>query len=142
MARTPEQKSWDTFSKALVGRIRYERIENSVRSAMPDVIAQNRMGVSFWIENKAIAAWPARASTLPLRGRFERGQLGFLRAWMSWGGRGYVLLRVGEGNDSTYLLLNPLAPLDKMTREELARAIIANGKDNIIAFLEKLSNDS
>lgn len=138
MARTPEQKSWAAFSKSLVGRIRFERIENSARSAMPDVIAQNKRGTAVWIENKAIPAWPARDSTLPLRGRFERGQLGWGRAWISWGGYSCVLLRVGEGAKAEWLLLNPSMPLDEMTKGQLLWSAFRVGKDNIIEFLENL----
>lgn len=137
MARFKEQKAYDAFKKHAEGRLDLNRIENMVGEAMPDVIAINRGGVVFWLELKALEAWPARATTMPLRGKFEKGQLGFLCSWRTgWKGHAFVLLRVGR----VYLLLRPFMDLDKTyTKADIEGAAMVYGTPNeIIEFLEAL----
>lgn len=137
LTRQREQKSWDTFSKGLDPRqAKPFRIENLYSGdGMPDVLLINRRGTVFWVENKAIEKWPARATTLPLRDAFEPGQLSFQRQWREWHGIAFTLLRAGLD----YYLLDPDEPLDKLTREELiSRATVMHGKIEICTYLENL----
>lgn len=111
------------------------RVENLIGNSTPDVLCINRRGVVFWIENKALEAWPVRAETKPLRTAFEPGQLAFGRDWRNWRGLSFVLLRVGL----EYYLLNPDDPLDSMTKHELM-TLSMNGKKEIIEYLEGLNH--
>lgn len=101
---------------------------------MPDVIGQNRNGTTFWIENKALLDWPKRPGTHPLNGKFEPGQLPWLRNWVQWGGHAFVLLRVVN----THYLLSPVHELGKMTRIELVESRIIMGKQAIVNHIEGL----
>lgn len=136
MTRQREQKSWDTFSKALDPRqVKPFRIENLYSgSGMPDVLSINRRGTVFWIENKALEEWPKRDTTKPLRDAFEPGQLAFGRQWKTWHGISFVLLRVGQA----YFLLDPDEPLDMQTKDELLANAVVVGKDVIANYLENL----
>jgi hypothetical protein len=133
MAKNKEQLAWESFSKDVDPReIKYHRIENLVGNGMPDVIAVNRKEVTFFIENKALHGWPKRERTVPLLNAFERGQLPFMREWISKGGKAFVLLRVGSGE---YLLLNPVDPLENMTRTDLILMSFADGKKECLEYL-------
>lgn len=137
MARLKEQKAYDTFKLHAAGRIDLNRIENMIAEAMPDVIAINRRGVVFWLELKALEAWPARSTTVPLKGKFEKGQLGFLCSWRTgWQGQSFVLLRV----DKVYFLITPSMDLDKTwTRSDIeSQSILSGSPVDIIEFLESL----
>lgn len=135
MARTKEQRSWDTFKAHIDGRqILTVRVENMVGNATPDVIAVNRKGVTFWIENKAIGRFPVRAATPVLGSAFEPGQLSFARAWMNKGGYSFVLLRV----DQAYYLLDPRLPLEEQNTHELCEHALAATKSRIIEYLEDM----
>lgn len=138
MSRTKEQRGWDTFSAGIdPSKIKWHRIENLYSGdAMPDVYAINRNGFSFWIENKAIDDWPVRASTCPLRNAFEPGQLAWGRQQRFWRGHSYVLLRVGSGRASEYLLLNPEHDLEEMRKDGLLASAFVVGKKAIIEYLE------
>lgn len=111
--------------------------------SLPDIIGINRKGRTFWIELKALDAWPARETTLPLKNVFEPGQIPFLKEWQGFGGRSYVMVKVGAGRDAQWLLLTPLGgvikDLTEMTRSELIQeAAVALGLDSIIQHLENL----
>lgn len=137
MAQNREQKKiYEPLKKATLGRLHMKRIENSVGEAMPDVIGINRYGTVFWLENKYLESWPVRATTIPLKKAFEKGQLGFARQWTDWKGHSFILLRVAE----EYMLLNPMEDLQNMTAAAIyAKAVIAHGDVHAIAnFLEKL----
>lgn len=138
MSRTPEQRSWDNFKTALTPSfIRAVRIENQAGDGTPDVILQNFCSTVFWIENKALPAWPARADTLPLANAFEPGQMPFLRSWCQWGGHAFVLLRVG----TMHYLLDPICKagdLRDLTREQLVANAVRGGKHSIAEYLEHL----
>ncbi|WGN90700.1 hypothetical protein [Burkholderia phage vB_BglM_WTB] len=138
MARTKEQALWDGLKTAAVGRLLMHRIENTTRASMSDVIGTNHKGVSFWLELKALHEWPKRASTPALRGAFESGQLGFLREWRSWKGKGFVVLKVGSGHVAEWLLLSPAVALDKLTTAELRSLSFVSSKEDLIKFLENL----
>jgi DNA-binding XRE family transcriptional regulator len=132
-----ETRAWDSFKRSIdQSKLKVLRIENLYSGeGMPDVIGINRKGTVFWIENKALEEWPARASTMPLKNSFEAGQLGFGRAWRFWNGISFVLLRVGKDQ---YMLLDPNQPLDSMTGKELIESAYQLGKKEIIAYLEEL----
>ena len=137
MSRDKEQRAWDSVSRSIdQSKLKALRIENLYSGeGMPDVLCINRKGTVVWIENKALEAWPARASTAPLRTAFEAGQLAFGRAWRFWNGNSFVLLRVGKDQ---YMLMNPELPLDSMTKSELIGAAVQLGKKEIIEYLETL----
>ena len=137
MSRTPEQKSWDSFSDSIDQRkLKALRIENLYSGeSMPDVLGINRKGTVFWIENKALEKWPARASTFPMKDSFEPGQLTFGRMWRFWKGHSFVLLRVGKNQ---YILLNPIRELHLMTQQELIETSCHLGKLEILEYLESL----
>lgn len=135
MARTPEQRSWDTFSGYInTARIFHKRVENMVSDGMSDVVAINRKGTTFWIENKALEIWPARPDTLPLAKRFEPGQMPFMRQWCQWGGNAFVLLRA----ESEYYLLDPLRDPRPMTSKEIIDSSVRIGRASIIEYLENV----
>jgi penicillin-binding protein-related factor A (putative recombinase) len=134
MARKPEQRAYDNFRKASEGILLLHRVENVVRDGMPDVIGTNRNGGVFWLELKAIAAWPKRATSHPLAGRFEKGQLAFLSEWRSWGGNSFVLLR----DDKDYILLPSDLYLDDWAAEKMHGECIAYGINEIIEYLKEL----
>ncbi|QOV06267.1 DNA helicase [Burkholderia phage Maja] len=139
MARKKEQLLYDRFKDKAENRLLFHRIENLMMNGMPDMIVQNRRGVTAWVENKAIDAWPVRASTIPLRSAFQKGQLSFLRECISWSGNAFVLLRVGKGIGAEYYLLDPNQALDCMSRAYLIeRACFAGGLDAIVTYLENL----
>nr|DAP64303.1 MAG TPA: hypothetical protein [Caudoviricetes sp.] len=140
MARHKEQKLYDRFKDRATGRLLFHRIENLMMNGMSDMIVQNKKGVTAWVENKAIEAWPVRANTVALRNAFQRGQLSFLREWIGWNGHAYVLLRVGQGVKAQYLLLNPMEPLDLLSRNQLeTRAAVVQGMEEIVSFLEGIA---
>lgn len=133
MARLKEQRAWDNFKAALVGRdVKCKRVENQIGEGMPDVIGINRNGWVFWLENKAIEKWPVRASTLPLKGIFEPGQVPFMRSWQDWRGNAFVLLRV----DKEFYLLNPKLALTDLTTSEIIATAVVVGKKEIVNYLE------
>lgn len=133
MSRLKEQRSWDTFKRSIrESHLKCERIE-ATADRIPDVIALNKNGASFWIENKALDDWPKRADTHVLANAFEPGQLSFLREWAQWGGTAFVLLRV----DLTYLLLNPLNPIEECGKAQLMREALETDKAHIITYLEE-----
>lgn len=135
MATKEQRLTYQPFADASKGRLKLRRVENMVAESMPDTIGINRRGTTFWLENKYLENWPVRDTTLPLRSKFEKGQLGFARSWNDWKGHSYVLLRV----DKDFILLNPFHSLDKMTRNELmSMAALVVGKDQIIKYLEQL----
>lgn len=138
MPRTPEQRAWDVFKKeSIPARYDLHRIENRVGSGMPDALGINMKGTVFFLELKAIAAWPSRATTAVLNGRFEHRQLSFGRRWNLMGGYSFVLLRVG----ALYVLLRPLhkeKALDELTKDELMDSAIMVGKEEIVKYLENL----
>jgi hypothetical protein len=137
MARLPEQRAWDAFSAAInPWDLKLFRVENQCVDGMSDVIGINKKGVVFWCENKALADWPAKDVTYPLRDAFEPGQLPFLRQWIHWRGHGFVLLRV----KTEFMLLDPRLYLDKSTRIELINNCIVFGKKTVSEYLENLDH--
>lgn len=135
MAKLKEQLAYDSFNQGCLGILRLERIENMVGEAMPDVLGINRSGNVFWLELKAIHDWPKRETTCPLKGKFEKGQLGFLCSWRTgWDGNAFVLLRVGV----VYYLIKPCMELASMTSAQLLSESMAIGKKGCIEYLEQL----
>ncbi len=117
-----------------MGETLTHRVENQCVDGMSDVIGINRQGTVFWIENKALADWPRKADTFPLRDAFEPGQIPFMRQWRWWKGHAYVLLRVGLD----YYLLDPTMDLKGMTATELIMGSILTGKQAIQNYLESI----
>jgi hypothetical protein len=140
MAKFKEQLAYDSFKGGCAGKLKLERIENQLGQGMPDVLGTNRSGAVFWLELKALLEWPKRATTCPLNGKFEKGQLAFMAAHRTgWNGHAFVLLRVG----AIYYLLKPFTDLEKYTKEQLmntsiASPLVAIGKDPIIEYLSTL----
>uniref|UniRef100_A0AAU7VGS3 DNA helicase n=1 Tax=Serratia phage Spe5P4 TaxID=3159438 RepID=A0AAU7VGS3_9CAUD len=132
---TEEQLAWNSLKPSLEGRIKATRIENMLGEATPDINALNRRGTTFWVELKALKSWPVRATTAPLKNKFEKGQLSFLRSHISWKGKGFVLLRVASRE---WYLLNPAVDLEACTKEGIIDASFAIGKENVISFLESI----
>jgi hypothetical protein len=140
MSRLKEQKAWDVFKSHTDynEHLRLWRVENSCCDGMCDVYGLNDFSTSFWIENKALDAWPKRATTLPLRAVFEPGQIPFMKEVRHYGGYSFVLLRVGS--DEWYLLnpKNYYKELVDMTRDEIESHAVAVGLGKIIVMLEQL----
>jgi hypothetical protein len=135
MARLPEQKAWDNFRDFInPWELLLHRVENVCGNGMSDVVGINKNKVVFWIENKAIAHWPARDGTRPMVDAFEPGQIPFMRQWKHWGGNAFVLLRVG----TDFLLLDPVLPLTEMIKAHLIDSAVATGKKHICEHLESL----
>lgn len=110
------------------------RVENQVIAGMSDVININIKGTVFFVENKALIAWPIRTATYPLRTAFEPGQIPFMREWKKWKGHAFVLLRV----EKQYYLLDPNLPLDTMTKENLIEHAVLIGKETILDYFAEL----
>lgn len=135
MAKFKEQLAYDSFANGCQSILRLERIENMIGESMPDVLGINREGRVFWLELKALVDWPKRESTCPLKGKFEKGQLGFLCSWRTgWDGEAFLLLRVG----TVYYLIKPMMDLEKFTTNQLKEFAVATGKQACIEYLEKL----
>ncbi|ABL96810.1 hypothetical protein BcepF1.079 [Burkholderia phage BcepF1] len=143
MARKPEQQLYDNFKKYAEHNLLFHRVENLMMNGMSDMIVQNKRGITAWVENKAIEAWPVRSNTVPLRRAFQPGQLGFLREWREWGGDSFVMLRVGKSANSEYLLLDPRQPLDYMSQGQIRdrAVIVCGGMKDIVKFFEQLGKD-
>jgi hypothetical protein len=139
MSRLKEQRAWDSLRDKNLGRLLLKRVENTAGDPLADVIGQNRKGTAFWLELKALDKWPARATTQPLKGKFEPGQIPFAKEWNYWGGFAFVLLRVGV---TEWFLLWPRDPrqpeIADMTSKEIREWCAASGLHNIIEFLEEI----
>lgn len=135
MSKREEQLAWIGWSKACDGLLNQTRIENMLGEATPDINGCNRHGTGFWIELKALTDWPARSTTCPLKGHFEKGQLTFLRNKLSWKQAAFVLLRV-RGKE--WYLLDPTKELEQLNKEGIIAASFAIGKDKCISYLESI----
>lgn len=136
MSKNKEQLAFSAFKEASVGVLNLKRIENTITSGQPDVIAINRKGAVFWVELKALISWPVRDTTAPLKGKFEKGQLSQLREWISWRGHGFVLLRV----DKEFFLLDPKLDLEAQGKKEMSERALAVGKKECVKYLEELES--
>ena len=135
MARFKEQLAFDHLKKSSQGVLLLHRVENQCNESMPDVIGENRRGKAFWLEMKALHEWPVRATTLPLKRAFEKGQLSWGAQWVAWGGSSFVLLRV----HAEYLLLPPVVNLADFDRQDLYLMSVKTGTvHDIIKYLEAL----
>lgn len=94
MSRLPEQRLWDKLRKAAAGRVHMERVENLVGVGRPDVDTLVN-GRFVPIELKAVAQWPAKAST-PVLGRkgVTQQQANWHLNWRIWGGTSLVVVEV------------------------------------------------
>lgn len=136
-----ETRLTSKFIKDCERRLKIIKIENMVGAATPDLNGINRNGREFWAESKHILKWPARQSTCPLQGAFEKGQLGWIKARQSWGGKAYVLLFVGEGRDMVIHLCDPGlvdVKLSELPLEDFKKCLVAVGYECVVEFLESL----
>jgi hypothetical protein len=129
-----EVKARDKFRKESEGRLKIKLVENQASQSTSDSAAINRRGDMFWIEFKALDDWPKRAATYPLKGAFRPGQIPFMKEWISWQGRAYVVLKV----DCEWFLLFPKQAIElpEMTQSDIRVWCAASGLENIIAYLE------
>lgn len=139
MASLPEQRAYEAFKKACVGRLNAKRIENQVGDGMSDFVVQSEHGFNIWIEVKALTELPKRDSTCPLKGQFRPGQIPFLKEQISWGGQGFVLLRVGQ----LWWLFDPThADLEAIPKSKLIESAYSFGLvADIIKALEDLRHE-
>ncbi|WVW37714.1 DNA helicase [Aeromonas phage Gekk3-15] len=140
MARTPEQLAWDSFKNGSdAAKYDLHRLENGCGNGIPDVIGINYHGASFFLELKALKEWPKRATTLPLKNKFEARQIPFAQRWNLLGGHSFVLLRAIK----EFYLLKPIHATNiktpnEMTTAEIIDCSLAIGKKEIIKYLEDL----
>lgn len=133
-----ETKEVSSLIKKCEGRLKLYKVENMVGAAMPDVVGENRKGAAFWMEAKHLEKLPVRDSTPPLRGAFEKGQLGWGVSWKSWGGNSFVIVIVGNGSGKEYFLLNTEKDLDLLPKSEFLKKVLASGFENVVSYLEGL----
>ena len=120
----PEQNLWKWLKKETAplvseARLHICRVENMVGLGYPDVEGCFERK-NFHLELKA-AARPKRTTT-PVKIRFEKQQIPWLKKRWKVGGRCWVLLRVGAGQEAKhYLIPGNRAELlkGKMTEEEI-----------------------
>lgn len=118
--------------------LKLQRIESMTGDGVPDVIGTNRKGRGFWLEMKFFESWPARATTLPFKSAFEKGQQSFLTSWSDWKFSSFVLLKVDS--EKAYYLVHPSLRLKEYTKHEILAMVAASGSINhIIKYLEELS---
>lgn len=128
------------FRDKAQGKILIDFLETQ-RSGLSDSLMVNRHGISWYCEFKSVEA-KVRPGSCPLKGKFERGQIAFLRERRTWGMHGFVLAEIG----GTPYLLNPMADLERMDMDVLrtegasssTKYIIQTGMSAIIAFLSEL----
>lgn len=133
-----ETKEVSTIISKCEGRLKLFKVENMVGAAMPDVVGENRKGAAFWFEAKHLEKLPVRESTPPLRGAFEKGQLGWGASWRSWGGHAFVVVIVGSGSSKDYFLFVSEKGLDALTKKEFLEKALVSGFENIVSYLEGL----
>lgn len=127
--RKPEQRLWDRMRNALGAQLRLERIENLVSVGMPDVLAIKQQRVSF-VELKAQAEWPARATTSVLgREGLSVDQRNWLLDWRSHGGTAWVLVSVGK--EHFLFDAKHADTLNTFTQEQLRALAAATGWEEI-----------
>lgn len=134
----PERVARDAFRKCTVGRLNIKLIENLNSQGTPDSICINRNGAVFWIEFKALTVWPIRATTMPLRTKFEKGQIPFMKEWISWGGKAFALVKISD----SFFLLHPKKNIEliEMNRADIEQFALAKGAaENIVKYLEDLT---
>lgn len=135
--RLPEQRFWDAMRRSLGHKMLLERIENSAAVGTPDVLALAR-GVVTAVELKAVAAWPARAST-PVVGD-KKGlsvdQRNWHSTWRAWGGRSAILVRVAA---APYAFDGAQADeVNAYSKQEFLYRATAIGWNDIYLYLGKL----
>lgn len=96
--RKPEQRLWDTMRRVAAreqwpGRL--TRLENSVSSGMPDVIATKAFGEVNFIELK-VFTMPARDTTCPLKNAMRQEQKNWFLEAARFKLQAYVLARESE----------------------------------------------
>ena len=120
--RLREQRLWDSLRNNIRRDVKLERVENGLGAGMPDVLGIFESMV-FWIELKAIDAWPVRDSTPALGNEdgLNVDQRNWLLDWYNREGTAMVLIGVGRGK-TRELFLVPGEHADEinyMTRSNL-----------------------
>lgn len=133
--RQQERNSFNNFKAAALGRLLLRRIESSITSGIADIECINRKGGTCWMEGKCIDDPPKRLTTPVFKGRFEKGQLAFLRERRSWNGHAFILARIA----GVYYLLEPIAEIESVSMGQIAQYATAVGKESVISYLENLS---
>lgn len=88
------------------------------RSGLSDSLMTNRLGCSFYVEFKSVDC-KVRDMSCPLKGKFEKGQIAFLREKKTWGAPAFVLAEIG----GEAYLLNPNFDLEDMTNLDIVNSI-------------------
>lgn len=113
------------------------------RSGLSDSLMTNRRGCSFYVEFKSVDN-KVRDMSCPLKGKFEKGQIAFLREKKTWGAPAFVLAEIG----GEAYLLNPNFDLEEMTNADMAASIasgftsgpvVSRGTIGIITILSVVS---
>jgi len=94
MTPTLESSLWDYIRKNMRGRWHVERLENNPSHGIPDVLyAIGHTGV---MELKVVGGWPIRPATPVRINHFTPQQKGFMKLHHRFGGKVFLLLRVGR----------------------------------------------
>ncbi len=113
------------------------------RSGLSDSLMTNRRGCSFYVEFKSVDI-KVREMSCPLKGKFEKGQIAFLREKKTWGAPAFVLAEIGK----EVYLLNPNFDLEDMTNADIASSVasgfssgpvVSRGTTSIITLLSVIS---
>jgi len=120
--RLKEQRLWDSMRNNAPSAVKLYRVENGVGVGMPDVHSLCR-GAYTWVELKAKAAWPARATT-PVLGKddgLNQDQINWHIEHARFGGESYVLIGVGSGaKRELFMVPGTLAnSINSMTKESM-----------------------
>lgn len=137
MSRLPEQRLWDRLRKAAAGRVYTERVENLVGVGRPDIDTLVN-GRFVPVELKAVARWPAKATT-PVLGRkgVSQQQANWHLNWRRWRGRSLIVVGVG---DEVYAFCGTVADdLNRYDTGEFRAAAVATG---LVAIIDLLVRDS
>lgn len=137
-----EKRFANRFKKASLTSLLIDFLETQ-RSGLSDSLMTNRRGCSFYVEFKSVDN-KVRSISCPLKGKFEKGQIAFLREKKTWGAPAFVLAEIG----GEAYLLNPNFDLEEMSNQEITASIasgfksgpvVAKGFPAIITLLSVIS---
>lgn len=131
-----ESKFAKRFQMKALKRLLVDFLETS-RSGLSDSLVTNRNGVGMYVEFKSVDA-RVRDNSCPLKGKFESGQIAFLRERRTWGMPCFVLAEIG----GIPYLLNPAFDLGEMTMWDLRQSsamaggpVLQTGLEEIVEYL-------
>ena len=113
-----ESAMWDAI-RPVLKKYHPTRIESPMSPGVPDV--NYTYG---WIELKYLERWPVRPTTPVRIEHFTKQQRVWLTRRVVAGGRAFLLLKVGMGSDSEWLLFNGRVAaenIDLCNKEQLTR---------------------